>query len=564
MHRKLFAYCTRFSPVVPHARNFCLVHLSPPAKHNHSHTCTYRPHSSTRTDYGYDRQDSSLPAGFSVDRTATPQMRARLLGPLVSIHVHVNSTARRVSHLSKSLIPCNSHGGTACHGRAAGHSLNGAALGEVCLEDGAVEVALLGGGRVVGEPVLGVGKLGIGDHLLGVLLEPIDPAVAHTVRELLLLAPEHLVRQVRVVGGIKCLAHHPLLHLAPPVSVSSTNQLVCGVHPHGNVEECLVKERHTSLNTPCAGCLVGAQAVVHVQGLELTNGLLLELLAVGGLVEVQVAPKHLVGTLPRQHHLDPHGLDLARHQVHGRGRTHRRDIVCLEVVDDVRESVDTVLDREGELVVPGAQELCDLACSKQIGGLLQTHRERVEGPPRDGRLLHVQCRELFLHQPRRNRRNKRRVQPAGKEHAVWHVRHQTLGNRSNKRVVNGLKVEGRLGRDVFGVPVDGVPVGNEFVRLAIVVVTGGELLKRDAVLVDGFELRGKPHRPVATAAVVEGGHTNGVPSSQKLASLLIAHNEAEHAIKQLHQVRTHSLVHVHNNLTVGGSFIFGIRGILFP
>ena len=42
----------------------------------------------------------------------------------------------------------------------------------------------------------------------------IDPAIAHTIAELFLLAVEDVPRQVRVLGGVERLPHDELLDLA--------------------------------------------------------------------------------------------------------------------------------------------------------------------------------------------------------------------------------------------------------------------------------------------------------------------------------------------------------------
>lgn len=63
-------------------------------------------------------------------------------------------------------------------------------------------------------PVLGCGQLLVRHHTVCVCLEPVDPAVAHAVAELLLLAPQHVLRQVGLVGGVKGLAKNVLLDAA--------------------------------------------------------------------------------------------------------------------------------------------------------------------------------------------------------------------------------------------------------------------------------------------------------------------------------------------------------------
>jgi hypothetical protein len=116
-----------------------------------------------------------------------------------------------------------------------------------------------------------------------------------------------------------------------------------GVHAHRDVDELLVEERHADLQAPRRRGLVGAQAVVLVQGLHLAAGLPVELLLVGGEVEVEVAAQELVGALPGQHHLHAQRLDLASHQEHGRAGPDRRHVVRLVVVDHLLDRVDAVL-----------------------------------------------------------------------------------------------------------------------------------------------------------------------------------------------------------------------------
>ena len=80
-----------------------------------------------------------------------------------------------------------------------------------------------------------------------------------------------------------------------------------------------------------------------MQRLHLAAGLFVELLLVGGEVEVEVATEELVGAFAGQHHLNPERLDLARHQEHGRARAYRRHVVSLVVVDHLLDGVDTIL-----------------------------------------------------------------------------------------------------------------------------------------------------------------------------------------------------------------------------
>mmetsp|Transcript_25705 Transcript_25705/g.56004 ORF Transcript_25705/g.56004 Transcript_25705/m.56004 type:complete len:247 (-) Transcript_25705:1183-1923(-) len=162
------------------------------------------------------------------------------------------------------------------------HGVRCRLLGEVLLKDGAVPVALLGFGGVVRVPVVGLPQLLIADNGIGVRFEPVNPVVADTVRELLLLPPQHLSGQVGVLGGVKRLAQDILLNAA----LALVNHLLRGVNAHGHIQEGLVQEGHTRLHTPRHGRLVGPQAVVLEQVLQLAHSLGLELLLVWRLVEV--------------------------------------------------------------------------------------------------------------------------------------------------------------------------------------------------------------------------------------------------------------------------------------
>ena len=74
-------------------------------------------------------------------------------------------------------------------------------LREVLLEGHAVEEGLLGLGRVDGEHVLRVVHHLVRHHALRVSLEAVDPAVAHAVAELLLLAVQDVLRAGEEEGG---------------------------------------------------------------------------------------------------------------------------------------------------------------------------------------------------------------------------------------------------------------------------------------------------------------------------------------------------------------------------
>ena len=94
----------------------------------------------------------------------------------------------------------------------------------------------------------------------------------------------------------------------------------------------------------------------------------------------------LVAALATEHHLDTHGFDFPAEEIHRGTRADSRDIVCLEVVDDIRDSIQALLHREGVLVVDGTKEVRCFARREQIWRVLQTDRERVQLRPGHDRL----------------------------------------------------------------------------------------------------------------------------------------------------------------------------------
>jgi len=246
----------------------------------------------------------------------------------------------------------------------------------VLVEHGTVPVGFLGVGDIRAPFGLGVLHHFIGNVELGSILEAINPAVTDTVGELLLLAPEDLLGEVGLdvglVGSVEGLADDVLL------DTLLVDHLLGGVNAHGGLKELLVQEGDTSLQTPGGGGLVGAQAVSQVQVLHTADGLLVELLAVGRSVEVQVSTEDFVAALTGQNHLDTHSLDLTGEQVHGSRSTDGGDIVGLQVVDNIGEGVQAVLNGESESVMLGAQELGDIKSCGGIGSAGETDGERVQ------------------------------------------------------------------------------------------------------------------------------------------------------------------------------------------
>lgn len=416
-------------------------------------------------------------------------------------------------------------------------------------------IRFLGIGNIRTPLRLGVLHLLVGNLLLGVLLQAINPAVANTVTELLLLAPKDLLGQVRgglgLVGGVESLADDVLLNAL------LGDHLLLGVNSHGHLEEFLVQEGHTGLKTPGGSGLVGTQAVSQVQVLDTADSLLVELLLVGGGVEVEVTAENLVATLTTQNHLDTHGLDLAGQQVHGGRGTDGGDIVGLKVVDDVGEGVQTVFNFKGESVVLGAQELGDLLGGLGIGSTRQTDGKGVQllesGDSREiillvntdelgaintrlsssaGSLLHAESLALG------DGSNQTGVQTTREQNTIGDLSHQTLANGLLQRVTEQLVVNRGRG-NLSSIPPLRLVVTGQLVGLGVVDVTGRESNDVVANGVERLELGGEVDSAgsLRRATKVEAGDTNGVTSSNNTVLLLVPEDPGEHAVQVLGRIK---------------------------
>mmetsp|Transcript_10392 Transcript_10392/g.25345 ORF Transcript_10392/g.25345 Transcript_10392/m.25345 type:complete len:334 (-) Transcript_10392:712-1713(-) len=330
------------------------------------------------------------------------------------------------------------------------------------------------------EPVLRELEHLVGDSARGVLLEAIDPAVPHPIRELLLLPVEDFMGEVFFAVGtiaVEGLSQQPLLDVL--LLRALVDHLDFGVKLHDDVEEVLVQEWHPHLQPPGHSGLVGAKAVIEVEVLDLAHTLLVQLLAVRRLVEVEVAAELLVGTLTGEHHLHAHRLDLTGEEEEGGARADSGHVVRLEVVNHVLDSVDALLDGEVELVVLRPEHLRHLLGVEKVGGANEADGEGDGGRDALG-LAH-------LHHARRHQG---RVEAAGEEDTVGHVGHEALLDGGDQRVAHQGFVEG-LGR-VRDVEPLGVVVLVELHVLARPVVPGRERLDRLAVLNEAFHFRREP------------------------------------------------------------------------
>ena len=319
----------------------------------------------------------------------------------------------------------------------------------------------------------------------------------------------------------------------------------------------LVEERHTGLKTPGGSRLVGSQAVSQVQVLDAADSLLVEGLPVGGSVEVKVTSKDLVATLAAQDHLDTHGLDLARKQVHGGRGSDGGDIVGLEVVDDVGKSVETILNGKGHDVVLGTEELGDLKGSLVIGRTGQTDGEGVElGKVGEGvdvvvivdtdealasvgvlgrENVAVGLESLFsqsCHLTLGNSGSQTGVETTRQKNTKGNLGHETLSDSLLERMSEDLVVHGGIGH-LGGVPPRGVEVASGLAGLGVIDVAGRESDNLVANGVQALQLGGEVNSAglLGGPTLVEGGDADRVAGSNGAILLLVVEHEREHAIE---------------------------------
>lgn len=442
------------------------------------------------------------------------------------------------------------------------------------IEHGPVPIGLLGIRNVVAPLGLGVLHHLIRNMQLGVVLERVDPAVTHAVGELLLLAPEDLVGEIRrsvgLVGGVEGLAKDVLLNAV------LGDHLLRGVNVHGHLEELLVQEGDAGLHAPCRGGLVGAQAVREMQVLDATDRLLVERGLVGRVVEVQVSAEDFVAAFAGEDHFHAHGLDFAGQQEHWGGGADGGHVVGFEVVDDVREGVETLLDCEGEGMVAGSEEIGHLLCGDGIRGVGKTDGEGVQlGQHLHGgqlvvvvdtdemassvtvglitvgalgpllRLL-VQAESLALG----DGGDQAGIQTAGEQYTVGHLSHQSLPHRLLQSFPELLVVDGCGGDVVWLDQPLGVEVPGETVRLGVVDVARREGDDVVAHRVQTLQLGGKEDCAggLARPAHVECSDANGVSRCENSVLGLVVKHPGEHAVEVARRVNVMLEILVHISL----------------
>mmetsp|Transcript_19991 Transcript_19991/g.34377 ORF Transcript_19991/g.34377 Transcript_19991/m.34377 type:complete len:247 (+) Transcript_19991:451-1191(+) len=220
--------------------------------------------------------------------------------------MNTDHTARRIRIFLEGGVPSDGSRCAASNGRSPWDGIDGRLVREELIEHGTVEVRFFAHGRLDWELFSSLGHHLVGNLFLCMLLQIIDPAVTHAIRELFLLPPQNVLREIRIFRSVEGLSEDVLLHAA------RSDHLFGRVDIHTVIDKGLVQEGNTAFDTPGRCCFVGPLAIVQMQLLDLVAGFSVEFFFVRRLVEVEVTAENLVRTLSRENHLDSHGFNAAR------------------------------------------------------------------------------------------------------------------------------------------------------------------------------------------------------------------------------------------------------------
>ncbi len=240
----------------------------------------------------------------------------------------------------------------------------------------AVIVFFLCGRRVDREAPGAGGEFRVAHPLFRKSFERVNPAVAHAVAELLLLPPHNL-------GGqqiLKRLPQNPFFHALRPVLLHDRH-FVLRIDPHRGVDEFLVQKRNAPLHTPRGQRFVGAEAVIQMQLAHLADKLLVKFPRVRRLVKIKIPAEQLVAALAGKNHLDSHRPDRAGKQIHGRGRADSRDVVGFDMINHVRQSVQSLLHGKMNLMMNRSDRGGHSTRRGKVGRAFQSHGKRMQARP---------------------------------------------------------------------------------------------------------------------------------------------------------------------------------------
>ena len=305
---------------------------------------------------------------------------------------------------------------------------------------------------------------------------------------------------------------------------------------------------------------IGTANVVHVQVVAKAERLVVGGLAIGRLVEVDVALADLVGALAREddHRVGALAYVLAE-QVHADGGAYGRDVVRLECAYHVGHAVERLLGAEDALVMLGAEVGGDLASRGHVRTLLaHADRECLDGIGYAGlaRLLHQQAADQT------------RVEAARQQAADASLRHQTHAHRVRQALANvvqhvvGAQRHARhvvLGRVADGVEARGGHILDAATRVQVVLLVRAGHDRVQLVRVFGIEfeveqalgLRAQAERAAGGEQLEDGSHAERVAAEIDLALARVEEYEGEHAVQVLaHELDAAAVVQVNERLAV--------------
>ena len=281
----------------------------------------------------------------------------------------------------------------------------------------------------------------------------------------------------------------------------------------------------------------------------------------GCLVEVQVAAEYLVRPLARKYHLDPHRLDHAGQQVHRRRGADGGHIVGFGVINHIADGIQPLLDGVVDFVMDGADVLGHLPRFVQIGRPIQPHGERVQSRPpgpRAGIILNPHRTE-----PLGNGRDDGGIEPARKQHAVWHIGHHLAFYRRFQGTTQLFCIGRIVLHGIEILPLAPVPPLHAGVA-APVAVAGQEGFVALALAFQGFQFRCYVDGAVGIVPDVQGDHADGIAGDQEGVLLLVVQHEGENAVQFVQEVRTLVAIQGKDDLAVAARAEIIFPGIAPP
>ena len=269
---------------------------------------------------------------------------------------------------------------------------------------------------------------------------------------------------------------------------------------------------------------------------------------VGGFVEIEITAENLVGTLAAQHHLNAHRFYDAGQKVHRRACANGCNIVCLNMINNIANGIQTFLNGVVHLVVDGAQVLGHHAGLRQIGRALYADGKRVQTrPPGIGFVASLDSL-CGIHIG--NGRNYRTVQSAREQNSVGHVAHQLALDGGLQRVAKC----GRIGTAVFNClilkPVARPPALHTALAAAVV-MAWQEGLVAVAEAFESLEFAGRIHSSVGIEPNVERNDADWVAGNQKLVAFFVVKGKGENAVQIFQKVDSLFFIQGENDFAVG-------------